>query len=165
VLAVAALLVVGVGVAVLVGGPADPTDPASTARTTFPDLVPATSEPTLPALETLAPAPGTVVQAPGPFDDRFRLRGLTFASAAVSGSVEVTSDVSDLLELEVLAGFYDRDGVLLATARAVHHLDESTAAPGQEGPPEETYRFRIRVPADAEGAVSAAVGVPVLVNE
>jgi hypothetical protein len=68
--------------------------------------------------------------------------------------------------LEALAGFYDRDGALLGTARDVYHLDESTEDPTHEGVPDEAHPFRIRVPADLQGrAVSAAVGIPVLVNE
>jgi hypothetical protein len=160
-----AVLVLVVGVGLLVRGAGQPADPRAAARTSFPDLEPGGDEPTLPALATLSPAPGAVVQGAGPFDDRFRLERLAFDGAAVTGTVTVTSDVSELLELEVLAGFYDRDGALVGTAREVHHLDESTADPAHEGPPDETYRFRIRVPSDADGVVAAAVGVPVLVNE
>ena len=163
--AAVALLVLGAAVALLLGGRGEPADPQAAARTSFPGLTPATGEPTLPGLATASPAPGSVAQVPGPFDDRFRLQGLVFDGRAVTGTVAVTSDVSDLLELEVLAGFYDRDGTLVGTAREVHHLDESTAAPDHEGPPDEDYAFEIGVPAEVEGAVAAAVGVPVLVNE
>jgi hypothetical protein len=163
--AAAALLLLGVAVALLLGGRGEPADPQAAARTSFPGLTPATGEPTLPGLATASPAPGTVAQVPGPFDDRFRLQGLVFDGRAVTGTVAVTSDVSDLLELEVLAGFYDREGTLVGTAREVHHLDESTVAPDHEGPPELDYRFEIAVPDEADGAVAAAVGVPVLVNE
>jgi hypothetical protein len=161
----AVVLLVGVAAALLLGGRGDAADPQAAARTSFPDLTPATAEPTLPGLATLSPAPGSVAQVAGPFDDRFRLEGLGFDGRAVTGTVAVTSDVSDLLELEVLAGFYDRDGTLLGTAREVHHLDESTVAPDHEGPPDEDYRFQIKVPDQVRGAVAAAVGVPVLVNE
>jgi len=161
----AAVLLVGVAAVLLLGGRGGATDPQAAARTSFPDLVPATGEPTLPGLAALSPAPGSAAQVPGPFDDRFRLEGLAFDGTAVTGTVVVTSDVSDLLELEVLAGFYDRDGTLVGTAREVHHLDESTVAPDHVGPPEEDYRFEIAVPEEVDGAVAAAVGVPVLVNE
>jgi hypothetical protein len=140
---------------------------APAARTTFGGLAHATGEPTLPSLQGLRPVPGPVAQAAGPFDDRFSLRGLSFDGARVRASATVTSDVSDLLELQAVAGFYDRKGRLLGTAQYVHHLDESTqGAHSDAGPPAETERFAIAVPAPWRGvAVSAAVGVSVLVNE
>jgi hypothetical protein len=141
-------------------------DPQAAARTSFPDLQPADGPPTLANLVTLDPAPGTVVEAAGPFDDRYRLQRLRFDGRTVSGTARITSDVSDILELETLAAFYDRNGALLGTARDVYHLDESTVDHAHEGAPEETHRFSIRVPAELQGrAVSAAVGIPVLVNE
>ena len=141
-------------------------DPATAARTSFPDLVPATGEPPLPSLVTLRPPAGTVAQAAGPFDDRFRFGRLRFDGRTVRGTTTITSDVSDLLELEVLAGFYDADGTLLGTAREVYHLDESRPETGHEGVPEEARTFAIAVPRQLRGeAVAAAVGVPVLVNE
>jgi len=141
-------------------------DPQAAVQTSLPGLEPATAEPTLPGLATLAPDPGTVVQAAGPFDDRFRFERLRFGDGQVSGAVAVTSDVSELLELEVLAGFYDRDGSLVGTGRYVHHLDEATTDPGHEGAPAETHPFTVAVPDElADRAVAAAVGVPVLVNE
>jgi hypothetical protein len=137
------------------------------ARTTFAGLAHAIGEPTLPSLRGLHPAPGTVAQAAGPFDDRFKLQGLAFDGARVRGSATITSDVSDVLEFQAVAGFYDRKGRLLGTAQHVHHADESSGgAHSDAGPPEETQRFTIAVPKQWRGvAVSAAVGVPVLVNE
>jgi len=148
-------------------GTADQPSPAEAARTSFPGLQPAAAEPTIPGLDRISPAPDSVVQAPGPFDDRFQLEGLALDADGVHGAVLVVSDVSDLLELEVLAGFYDADGRLLGTGRFVHHLDESTADHAHEtATPNEREEFVIPVPADLQGAVvSAAVGVPVLVNE
>ncbi|MBC7441019.1 MAG: hypothetical protein H7311_00585, partial [Ramlibacter sp.] len=91
------------------------------------------------------------------------LEGLAFDGAAVTGAVLVTSDVSDVLELQVLAGFYDAQGTLLGTDRFVHHLVEDGT---HVGTPEERETFRIEVPAAlAAQAVSVALGVPVLVNE
>ena len=52
--------------------------------------------------------------------------GLRLDAAGVHGSATITSDVSDILELEVVAGFYDDQGRLLGTGRFVHHLDEGT---------------------------------------
>lgn len=137
-------------------------DPATAARTSFPARATA-AEPTLPGLATTTPRPGRVASVPGPFDDRLRLSALRLSTAAVTGEVEVISDVSDLLELEVVAGLYDGRGRLLGTARYVHHLDESHL---DTGPPTETERFRIAIPAGLRDRVAAAaVGVPVLVNE
>ena len=136
------------------------------ARTSFPDLTPASGDPELPSLATLRPKAGTVVAAAGPFDDRFTLSRLRFDGKTVSGTATITSDVSDVLEFEALAGFYDGSGALLGTARHTYHFDESAGHPEHEGPPDEGQSFSITVPADLKGkAVSAAVGVPVLVNE
>ena len=161
----ALLLVVAVGWLALrsEGGS---TDPLTAARTTFPGLQPAAGDATLPSLTALKPTPGTVVQAAGPFDDRFHFDQLKFDGRTVQGRAEVTSDVSDILELEVLAGFYDRGGALIGTARDTYQHDESTTDADHEGVPGQTHRFRIRVPRELQGrAVAAAVGVPVLVNE
>lgn len=139
-------------------------DPTTAARTSFPDLPAPTGEPTLPGLETLAPKVGTVVQVAGPFDERFRFSGLALDATTVSGVVEVTSDVSELLDLQVLAGFYDDQGRLIGTARHDYHAEPHTESDG--GPPSQTHTFRIEVPTKLRTSVmAAAVGVPVLVNE
>ena len=137
------------------------------AVTTLPGLTPATEDAALPSLRSLHPAPRTVTQAAGPFDDRFELRGLSFDGKQVRGSAQITSDVSEILELEVLAGFYDSRGGLVGTARYVHDVEEAHAKEHQAGgPPDEAEPFTIAVPGRLRGtAVSAAVGVPVLVNE
>jgi hypothetical protein len=137
------------------------------ARTSFSGLLPAAEEPTLPGLDLISPTPGSVVQAPGPFDDRFQLENLVLDADGVHGSALVTSDVSDVLEFEALAGFYDADGHLIGTGRFVHHLDEERIAPEQDaGPPNELEDFTIVIAPNIRGeVVSAAVGVPVLVNE
>jgi len=141
--------------------------PAAAIRTSFPDLPPAPDEPALNSLAGLSPAPGEVVQAPGPFDDRLQIDGLRLDAAGVSGSVLVVSDVSEVLEFSAVAGFYDADGRLLDTGRFPYHLDETAHDPAEEhGPPDELEQFTIPVPAGVQDrAVSAAVGVPVLVNE
>jgi hypothetical protein len=137
------------------------------AVTSLPGLTPATEDAALPSLRSLAPAPRTVAQAAGPFDDRFELRGLSFDGKQVRGSAQITSDVSEILELEVLAGFYDVQGRLLGTARYVHDVTEPPANCHEAaGTPAEAEPFTIAVPGRLRGtAVSAAVGVPVLVNE
>ncbi len=160
------LLVVAGAVAFFVSRSTVAADPRAAAQTSFPDLAGATGEPTLESLGSLSPVPGAVAEASGPFDDRFHFRELAFDGAVLTGEADITSDVSTLLEFEALAGFYDADGALLGTARDVYHLDEDTASHAPEGPPSEVHRFRIDVPAGLRGrAVSAAVGVPVLVNE
>jgi hypothetical protein len=149
------------------GGSGASADPQAAARTSFPDLAPPSGDATLPSLATLSPTAGRVVQAEGPFDSRFELRGLRLQSGEVTGTATITSDVSEVLEFEALAGFYDRQGRLLGTARYVHHLDESEGGHAHdEGTPDESVPFSIEVPEElADAAVSAAVGVPVLVNE
>ncbi|MCW2820103.1 MAG: hypothetical protein JWR42_2890, partial [Marmoricola sp.] len=137
---------------------------ASGARTKLTGLAPATGEPTLDGLTSAAPARGTVARVAGPFDDRFRWSGLSLDGERAAGTVTVTSDVSDLLELVVVAGFYDRAGRLVATRRSVHHATVHDEAGAHL--PVERERFSIPVPRHLRGTVvSAAVGVPVLVNE
>jgi hypothetical protein len=164
--ALAVVLVLGtLGVWLAVNGSGGSGNPQAAARTSFPGLTPASGAPALPSLSTLHPAPGSVVEAEGPFDDRFRFRRLAFDGSVLTGTAEITSDVSDVLEFEAVAGFYDRSGALVGTARHTYHLDESQVEP-HDGPPDETQHFKIVVPPRLRGAaVAAAVGVPVLVNE
>ncbi|MCA4133045.1 hypothetical protein [Arthrobacter sp. M4] len=153
----------------LAGCSAAPVQPGDTAtrasvRTQLPGLAAPSGEPDVPSLKDAHPQAGQAVRAAGPFDDRFQIDGLAFDGHQVKGTVRITSDVSDLLELQIVAGFYDAAGQLVGTARFEHHADDD----GQQhaGPPEETQEFSIAVPsAAANTAVSAAVAVPVLVNE
>lgn len=145
-------------------------DPSSAAKTSFPSLSAASGDPTLPSMATASPAAGQVVQVAGPFDDRFRLQGLQLDGSSVKGSITITSDVSELLELQVVAGFHDASGKLLGTARFTHHLDaehvHDEASQGASATPNQTEEFVIKAPAGIAGQVaSASVGVPVLVNE
>jgi hypothetical protein len=72
--------------------------------------------------------------------------------------------VSELLELQVLSGFYDVDGRLLGTGRFVHHLDGHHGHAGAD--PHASERFSIAAPRRIQArTVSAALGVSVLVNE
>ena len=169
-IALVVVVVVVLGAAGLwwrLGGAGTAGDPQAAARTSFPDLTPATGEPELPSLAGLSPAPGEVVQAEGPFDDRFQLQELRFNGKLVTGTATITSDVSEILEFEALAGLYDRSGRLRGTARYVYHFDEDEVGHAHgEGAPDEAHPFSITVPENlADVAVSAAVGVPVLVNE
>lgn len=171
VLAIAALFAVGWS---LVADPSHDSDSGTTrtaspraARTALPGPIERGPEPTLASLRELAPTSGQVLHAPGPFDDRFTLADLAFDGTKVTGSATITSDVSDILEFEALAGFYDVHGRLIGTARFAHHHEETHGA-GEPvaAAPDERERFTISVPAALRGrAVAAAVGVPVLVNE
>ena len=137
---------------------------ASGARTRLSGLTPATGEPTVPGLATADPERGTVAEVQGPFDDRFDWSGLSFDDHQVTGTLTVTSDVSDLLELAVVAGFYDSQGTLVATRRFVHHATVHDEAGAHL--PDERERVTIRVPRGLRSTVvAAAVGVPTLVNE
>lgn len=171
ILLVAALVAVslaGLAFAVLGGRATAPAPGAAipsvaAAKTSFPGLASAEGEPDLAGLQAIRPSPGQVLQVQGPFDDRLVFEGLAFDGQAATGAVRITSDVSDLLELQVLAGFYDDGGNLLGSARFVHHLGEGHE---HSGASEEGEEFSIPVPASLQPrAVSAAVGVPVLVNE
>ncbi|MFI9486507.1 hypothetical protein ACIG47_08970 [Promicromonospora sp. NPDC052451] len=171
VLSVVALLVagaVGAGATLLVRGAGPGTaavpDPASAARTAFPGLAAAGGEPELPGFAAVHPEPGSVEVVEGPFDDRLDLGDLRLGDGAVTGTVAITSDVSELIELQVVAGFYDADGRLLGTGRFTHHAGDQEHS--HTGPPAEEESFTVVVPEDLGAAVaSAAVGVPVLVNE
>ncbi len=137
---------------------------APAVKTALPGLVAPPGDPMLPSLGRARPAAGTVVRAEGPFDDRLRLAGLRLEGARVTGEVTVTSDVSEILELQVLVGFYDRAGRLLGTNR-YDRLEGHQDGHAGAAPPEEV-RFSVAVPRDLRDRVaSAAVGVPVLVNE
>ncbi len=162
--AIAVSIPAGLGIAALIPGDiSNAAAPAAAVSTSFPGLATPTGEPGLDSIDRARPRPGEVVQAAGPFDDRFVYENLGFDGRAVSGAVRVTSDVSALLELEVVAGFFDDRGTLLGTARYVHHLVDDGS---HEGAPEELQAFTIAVPEGFLGtAASVAVGVPVLVNE
>ncbi|WP_420175056.1 hypothetical protein [Luteococcus sp. OSA5] len=156
------------------GEPEAPPEPSSAVATSLPGLTAASGDPTPTSMMTVRPAAGSVQQAPGPFDDRFELKDLRLTKTQVSGSVTVTSDISELLELQVVAGFHDASGRLLGTERFTHHLDGTHAhGEGESEPPVtpgvEHYHseeFTITVPQELRGkVVSASVAVPVLVNE
>lgn len=150
-------------VALLLPAAACSTGAASAARTDPLAVVTGVPVPTeSPAAATLpagAPRVGATL-VPGPFSDRFTLDGLTLADGAVTARLTVTSDVSDLLDLEVRADFYDAAGHLLASGRqsdATADTERFHTSEGVRGLP-----LRIAAPA---GAVAALVSVPVLVNE
>ena len=99
-----------------------------------------------------------MIHAAGPFDDRYVLAGLRLRSGVLTGTLTVTSDVSEIIDLQVVVGFYDRTGALLDTATYERH--------GEGAVPDEVVHLRVTAPpAVRDRAVAAAVGVPVLVNE
>ena len=113
-------------------------------------------DPVLTGLRAAHPRAG-ITRVAGPFDDRYRLTGLRFANGRLTGTLTVTSDVSEIVDLQVLAGFYDASGALLRTGTWEKHGEGDSG-----GTVRETVRFDVAAPA---GAVAAALGVPVLVNE
>lgn len=144
--------------------------PEAVVQTSFPDQSSVPDEPELAGLEEAGPRPGQVSVLPGPFDDRIRVFALELDQGALTGQVLVTSDVSAVLELQVVAGFYDATGRYVGSGRFIHH--EAGHEHGHEeahehgGTPDEHIEFRIAVPrADRDAVRAAAVGVPFLVNE
>ena len=138
-------------------------DPAAAAQTSFPDLATPSEEPELAGLREADPQPGNVARVSGPFDDRIEVGRLSLRRGAVTGRVLVTSDVSDVLELQVVAGFYDAAGRYLGSGRFIHHDLEESAHTGE---PDEALEFEIAFPKGVSDNVrSAAIGVPFLVNE
>lgn len=134
---------------------------APTVQTSFTGLPTPTGDPELVGLATAHPSPGKVAWVKGPFDDRFHISHARFNGSALRGEVDITSDVSTLLELQVLAGFYDAGGQYLGEGRWTLHSDDHDL-----GHPDESVDFVVKVPSAYAGkAVAAAAGVPVLVNE
>ncbi|MFX0578284.1 hypothetical protein [Nocardia nepalensis] len=126
-----------------------------------PSLTPKTTE--APAA-SIAAAPGEVRLTPGPFTDRVRLTGTRLAGSTVHGTLAITTDVSDVLALEVRAAFYDAAGRLIGTG-LFEHADEEPYGGGRHVPHNDGIDFTI-TSAPADVPVSAAVlSIPVLVNE
>ncbi|MFJ2016127.1 hypothetical protein [Streptomyces nodosus] len=129
------------------------------------------SAPTPAASLSPSATPGEVRLSDGPFTDRVHITELALGKgpAAVTGHLVVTSDVSDLIALELRAAYYDTRGRLLGTGsfeyaeegEAAHTHDEHT------GPQAENGGIDFTIPAKAlRGTPTAAVvSIPVLVNE
>ncbi|MFE2147643.1 hypothetical protein ACFXA3_38955, partial [Streptomyces sp. NPDC059456] len=129
-----------------------------------------------------APAPAPVLSPPaqagevrveqGPFTDRVRLTALALAPAgkpAVTGHLAVTSDVSDVLSLDLRAAYYDAGGRLLGTG-TFHYQEEGADSPApdhHDGPRAGGDGIDFTVPADQLTATpaSAVLTLPVLVSE
>jgi len=110
-------------------------------------------------------AAGTVALAPGPFLDRVRLTALHLGPTAVTGTLDVTSDVSEIITLEVSVAFYDGAGTLLGSSSQLFSTADTEpfhTTSGVVGLP-----LTVPVPAQvtAGSPRSAVLGIPVLVNE
>jgi hypothetical protein len=126
---------------------------------------PSASEAGLAALATLQPAARTVVPAAGPFDDRLTFASLGWGEREVRAQVGV-DDVGEVLEFEAVAGFYDAGGALLGTGRFVLPDAGDDDHGGAAAAAGRVIEVRIGVPSSLRGrAVSAAIGVPILVTE
>jgi hypothetical protein len=101
--------------------------PEAVVQTSFPDLAPVAAAPRLEGLRDTHPRVGSVARVAGPFDDRIEIGGLELHDGGLTGRVRVTSDVSDVLELQVVAGFYDLAGRYLGSGRFIHHDLEEAA--------------------------------------
>ncbi|MRH90664.1 hypothetical protein GFY24_25025 [Nocardia sp. SYP-A9097] len=113
---------------------------------------------------SITAAPGEVRVEPGPFTDRIQLTGTRLDGSTVRGRVAITTDVSDVLALEVRAAFYDAAGRLVGTGH-FEHADEETMGGGTHIPHNDGIDFTI-TSAPTDAPVSAAVlSIPVLVNE
>ncbi|MFG2719619.1 hypothetical protein ACGFW5_15170 [Streptomyces sp. NPDC048416] len=111
---------------------------------------------------------GEVRLEQGPFTDRVKVTGGALgAGSAVTGHLAVTSDVSELIALEVRAAYYDADGRLLGTG-SFHYAEEghdehaAGHTPAAEGP---GIDFRVRPSALTGTPAGVVISIPVLVNE
>ena len=104
---------------------------------------------------------GTVSVADGPFTDRLRITELQLSGSAVTGSLAVTSDVSEVLNLELRVDFYGAAGDLLGSNRQVFTAQDTEPFHSTSG----VVGLPITVPAPLLGSHSAVVSIPVLVNE
>ncbi|TNC23682.1 hypothetical protein [Amycolatopsis alkalitolerans] len=162
-------LIVGALLTAVLGAGCTPAP--STATTQVPSVsLPAPKTPPPPAA-TLVPAAavGEVRVEPGPFTDRVRLTGLRLDAAAstVQGHLAITSDISDVLALDVHAAFYDAQGRLLGTGTFHYEEEEPTGGATHTGPRAVTSGIDVAVaaaPAVAD-ATAVVVSIPVLVNE
>lgn len=144
------------------GGPGERTvGPAVPPRDRPAPGAPSPSRTAPPVLERAAA--GEVRIEPGPFTDRLAFGPLVLIAGTepvVRGTVEITSDVSGLLALEVLVDFYGADGRRLGSASQL--VADVEAGPGGLGPVE----VAVTVPRPlAEPAAAALLSVPQLANE
>ena len=113
---------------------------------------------------TPIPASGTVSKVTGPFDDRFTLADLRLSAGVVTSNLRVTSDVSEIINFEVTASFYDERGLLLGTD--TQQLTEGDGSAGKPAAENGGVELRLAAnPSYLAQVASAQVRVPVMVNE
>ncbi|MEV7087743.1 hypothetical protein AB0O07_17880 [Streptomyces sp. NPDC093085] len=141
-----------------------------------------------------APAPEATLAAPlkegevrieeGPFTDRVSIKDLTLTADSTSGSssssgsgsgstvgghLTITSDVSDVLALELRAAYYDAKGRLVGTGTFQYQEEGEDSEGGHhhDGPRAAADGIDFKAPATTltGTATSAVLSVPVLVNE
>ncbi|MFF2659977.1 hypothetical protein ACFVUH_21760 [Kitasatospora sp. NPDC058032] len=148
------------------GGGADASPASPAAPSTL--ALPAPKQAAAPAAVLATPAASGEVQVQeGPFTDRVKLTGLTLSKGStVGGHLTVTSDISDVLVLEIGAAFYDDGGRLVGTG-AFHYQEEEPATGGHDGPRAagEGIDFTAVAEKLTGTPVSAVLSIPVLVNE
>lgn len=118
---------------------------------------PATPQPA--ASVSPVPPAGTVTVADGPFTDSVVLDALELRDGTLTGTVDVVSDVSELLALEVQVDAYDPGGALLGSARQVVDPEDAEEHHTTAGVVD------LPLVVAAPGAASVVLSVPVLVNE
>ncbi|MFF2953472.1 hypothetical protein ACFVVU_19240 [Kitasatospora sp. NPDC057965] len=130
--------------------------------------LPAPKQAAAPAAVLATPAAsGEVRVQDGPFTDRVKLTGLALSKGStVGGHLTVTSDISDVLALEIGAAFYDDGGRLVGTG-AFHYQEEEPATGEHDGPRAagEGIDFTAVAEKLTGTPVSAVLSIPVLVNE
>ncbi|MEU8763588.1 hypothetical protein [Streptomyces sp. NPDC048659] len=116
-----------------------------------------------------APRAGDVRVEDGPFTDRVRFDRLTLTDRrTVTGRLTVTSDVSDVVALELRAAFYDTRGRLAGTGTFTYseeHGAERGGSHGERRAEGAGIDFSVSLPASAPAPAAAVLSVPVLVNE
>ncbi|MFE3902853.1 hypothetical protein ACFXPY_21710 [Streptomyces sp. NPDC059153] len=133
-------------------------------------LPPPRSAPSPAATLPAPPEQGEVRVEEGPFTDRVRLTRLTLTGgSAVSGHLAITSDVSDVLALELSAAYYDSKGRFIGTGSFQYQEEGQDAEGGHhhDGPRAAGEGIDFKAPATklTGTAAAAVVSVPVLVNE
>ncbi|WP_327245860.1 hypothetical protein [Streptomyces sp. NBC_01320] len=133
-------------------------------------LPPPRSAPSPAATLPAPPKQGEVRVEEGPFTDRVRLTRLTLTGeSAVSGHLAITSDVSDVLALELSAAYYDSKGRFIGTGSFQYQEEGQDAEGGHhhDGPRAASEGIDFKAPATklTGTAAAAVVSVPVLVNE
>ncbi|WP_326812926.1 hypothetical protein OIE62_00625 [Streptomyces scopuliridis] len=144
------------------------------ATTSAAALPPPRSAPSPAATLSAPPKQGEVRVEEGPFTDRVRLTRLALTGeSAVGGHLVITSDVSDVLALELRAAYYDAEGRLIGTGSFEYQEEGHDAQGGEhhDGPRAAGEGIDFTVPAAKRTgtgtgtAIAAVLSVPVLVNE